>query len=407
MSRRVPLFALVAACGISSAGLAMTLIAIPWFVLETTGSGTKTGAVAAAETLGLLVSAALGGPVVDRLGPRRVSIGADLVTTVAVGLIPLAHSTIGLPLPVLVGLTFVMGTARGPADTAKQVVLADVIARAGVPVERGTSMAEGAGRIGRMAGAPLAGVLIAAIGPVHVLFADAGALLVSAALVLTLLPATRSTGNPDDGGYLANLREGLRYVRGDRLLQAMIGMLMLTNGIDYGLTGVLYPAYGSQVLHSSALVGLMVTAMGVGALCGTVVYGWIGHRFSRWVTYVTAFSVVGAPRFAVLALEPSPVWLLLALGISGIGSGMLNPILLPVIYRRVPEHLRGRVLSLVVAGALAAMPVGTLVAGVLLDGVGLTGVLLVFGGVYLVVTSFPLVFRVWRELDAQPARASE
>jgi Kef-type K+ transport system membrane component KefB len=65
------------------------------------------------------------------------------------------------------------------------------------------------------------------------------------------------------------------------------------------------------------------------------------------------------------------------------------------------------VLSLVVAGALAAMPVGTLVAGVLLDGVGLTGVLLVFGGVYLVVTSFPLVFRVWRELDAQPARASE
>jgi len=77
-----------------------------------------------------------------------------------------------------------------------------------------------------------------------------------------------------------------------------------------------------------------------------------------------------------------------------------------VIYQRVPEHLRGRVLSLVVAGALAAMPVGTLVAGMLLDGVGLTGVLLVFGAVYLVVTSFPLVFGVWRELDAQPARAS-
>lgn len=406
MNRRVPLFALVAASGISSAGLAMTLIAIPWFVLETTGSGTKTGAVAAAETLGLLMSAALGGPVVDRLGPRRVSIGADLVTAAAVGLIPLAHATVGLPLPVLLGLTFVMGIARGPADTAKQVVLADVIARAGVPVERGTSMAEGAARIGRMTGAPLAGVLITAVGPVHVLFADAGALLVSASLVLCLLPATRTAANPDDGGYLAKLKEGLRYVRGDKLLRAMIGMLMLTNGIDYGLSGVLYPAYGTQVLHSSTLIGVMITAVGAGALFGTIVYGWIGHRFSRWATYLAAFAVVGAPRFAVLALEPSPVWLVPALALCGIGSGMLNPILLPVIYQRVPEHLRGRVLSLVVAGALAAMPVGTLLAGMLLDSVGLTGVLLVFGAVYLVVTSFPLVFGVWRELDAQPARAS-
>jgi MFS family permease len=400
VNRRLPLPALVAACGISAAGVAMTLIAIPWFVLQTTGSGTKTGLVAAAETLGLLVSAVLGGPVVDRLGPRRVSIGADLVTTVAVALIPLAHATAGLPLPALVGLTFVMGVTRGPADTAKQVVLADVVKHSGVPPGRGASMTDAATRAGRMIGAPVAGVLIAAIGPVDVLFADAGALLTSAALVLALLPAVPLTAKT--GGYLANLREGMRYVRGDRLLRAMIGMLVLTNGIDAGLGGVLYPAYGTQVLHSSVLVGAMVTAVGVGAVCGAIVYGWVGHRLSRWATYVTAFAIVGTPRFALLALEPSPGWLLPALALCGFGSGMLNPILLPVIYQRVPENLRGRVLSLIVAGALAAVPVGTLLAGILLDGIGLTGVLVAFGAAYLVATSFPVVFRVWRELDAVP-----
>src|SRR5205823_3882684 len=98
------------------------------------------------------------------------------------------------------------------------------------------------------------------------------------------------------------------------------------------------------------------------------------------------------------------------LGLTGLGSGLLNPILLPVIYGRVPEHLRGRVLSLLVAGALTAIPVGTLLAGVLLDGIGLTGVLLTFGLVYLVAALFPLVFRVWRQLDTPvaepvPARA--
>ncbi|MEC3979354.1 MFS transporter [Amycolatopsis sp. H20-H5] len=401
MSRRVPLFALVAASGIASAGLSMTLIAIPWFALQSTGSGTKTGLVAAMEVLGLLLSAVLGGPLVDRLGPRGVSVGADLLTTLAVGLVPLAHATVGLPLPGLLALTFLMGACRGPADTAKQVLLAQVVELVGTPAGRAASLVEAANRIGKMIGAPLAGALIAFVGPVNVLFADATTLLSSATLVLLLIPAAARVAGEKTGGYLADLGEGLAYVRRDRLLLAIVGMLMLTNGLDTGLSGVLYPAYGSEVLHSSALLGVMVTALGAGAVLGSMLYGWIGHRFSRWGTYVVCFLVEGAPRFALLALKPSPVVLLIGLGVAGLGSGLLNPILLPVVYERVPEHLRGRVFSLLVAGALAVIPVGTLLAGVLLDGIGLTGVLLTFGAVYLVATTFPLVFRVWRQLDAR------
>ncbi|ANN17661.1 MFS transporter [Amycolatopsis orientalis] len=396
---RVPLGALVAAAGISSAGVMTTLIAIPWFVLQSTGSGTKTGLVTAAEVLGLMVAALLGGPIVDRVGTRRASVCADLLTTVTVLLIPLAVSTTGLGLPGLIALSFVMGVSRGPADTAKQVLLAGVAELGGIRMSRGASAVEAAMRTGRMVGGPAAGALIALIGPIPVLFVDAGALLLSAALVFTLIPTAAGPPRSTSDGYLKELREGLGYVKRDAVLRALVGMLMLTNSLDFGLIGVLYPAYGDQVLHSTALVGAMITAVAAGGLLGSALYGWIGHRFSRRSAVLAAVAIEGAPRFALLALKPTPVVLLAGLVVAGIGAGALNPILLPVVYERVPEAVRGRVLSLLVGGVLAVMPLGSLAAGLLLDGIGLVGALAIFGGVYLIATSFPAVFRVWRGLD--------
>ncbi|WP_409491413.1 MFS transporter [Amycolatopsis sp. cmx-11-12] len=396
---RLPLGALVAASGISSAGVMMTLIAIPWYVLQSTGSGTKTGLVTAAEVLGLMVAALLGGPIVDRVGARRASVGADLLTTVTVLLVPLAVSTTGLSLPGLIALSFVMGVSRGPADTAKQVLLAGVVELSGIRPSRGASAVEAAMRTGRMVGGPAAGALIALIGPVPVLAVDAGALLVSAALVFSLIPAAAGPPRASSDGYLKQLREGLGYLKRDRVLRAMVGMLMLTNSLDFGLLGVLYPAYGDQVLHSTALIGAMITAVAVGGLLGSALYGWIGHRFSRRSAILVAVAIEGAPRFALLALEPAPVVLLAGLAVAGIGAGALNPIVLPVVYERVPEAVRGRVFSLLIGGVLAAMPLGSMAAGLLLDGVGLVGALATFGGLYLIATTFPAIFPVWRGLD--------
>ncbi|MEW2624084.1 MFS transporter [Streptomyces sp. NPDC048106] len=402
MTNRLPLLTLVGVSAISSLGLAVTVLALPWFVLQSSGSGADTAAVAVAETLGLLLSAVFGGPLVDRLPARAASVGADASTAVAIGLIPLAHLTVGLTLPLLLLLALLAGLTRGPADTAKQLLLADVLRRVGTPVERGTGAIEAARRLGTMAGAPLAGLLMAATGPVPVLAADASALLLSAVLVGLLVPAHRPavSGGPASDGYLASLAAGFRGLRRDRLVRAMVGMLLLTNAMDGGLNSVLYPAYGQRVLHSSALLGTLLTTAGAGALAGSALYGRIGHRLPRRAVFVLAFTLVGPPRFLLLAWAPPPAVLLPALAVCGLGSGVLMPLMTTVAYQRVPERLRGRVFGLVVAGALAALPVGTLAAGLLLDRIGLTGVLAAFGCCYLVVMLFPLLFPVWRELDA-------
>ncbi|MFI5761881.1 MFS transporter [Streptomyces sp. NPDC051563] len=407
--RPTPLAALVAASGISSLGMAATLVAVPWFVLHSTGSGTRTGLVATAEVLGLLCSAVLAGPVVDRLPVRATSVGADLLTAAAISLIPLLHSWDALSLPVLIVLVFLVGAGRGPADTAKQLLLPAAMERAGVTAERATGCVEGARRIGMMAGAPLAGLLISTVGPVRTLYADMAAMALCALLLAALVPVAppaRQAGGAPGGSYAGELRFGVAQLRRDRLLGAMVGVLMLTNALDGALNGVLYPAYGTQVLRSSALFGAMITSMGAGALLGAALYGWAGHRLPRRAVFVGAFVLVGAVRCAALAAEPRVPVLLAALALSGIGSGVVGPLMMSVAYERVPEEVRGRVFGLLVAAALAATPLGMLGAGLVLDVSGLVAALLGTGALYLAVTLAPLVFPVWRELDSRGSGAT-
>src|SRR5699024_6860166 len=161
----------------ASLGSAMTAVAIPWFVLATTGSGSQTGLVAATQAIGRLVSLALSGPWTDRYGARRMSVLTDLGTAAAIALIPVAHLTVGLSLPALLALAFAIGLGRSPARNAKTVLLPEVMAVSGTRTERATSALETAINLGIMLGAPLGGLLIALVAPTGVLFVDAGLLL--------------------------------------------------------------------------------------------------------------------------------------------------------------------------------------------------------------------------------------
>lgn len=111
-SRR-SLYGLPVTSVISVAGTRISAIAIPWFVLTTTGSPTKMGLVTLFEMLPYVVVKALGGPLIDRRGPRPVSISANVISAVVAGLIPVLHLTGQLSFPVLLVLVAVLGTVKG------------------------------------------------------------------------------------------------------------------------------------------------------------------------------------------------------------------------------------------------------------------------------------------------------
>src|SRR6185295_16107557 len=99
--RRIPLYGWLTAEATSLLGTRISMIAIPWLVLTTTGSPTQTGLVAVAEITPMVLLKGFGGPLDDRVGPRRIAITADTLSLVVVGLIPLLHYSGALTFPFL------------------------------------------------------------------------------------------------------------------------------------------------------------------------------------------------------------------------------------------------------------------------------------------------------------------
>src|SRR5215212_8294597 len=232
--QRTPILALLGANAVSETGNVLAFVAIPWFVLQTTGSVTKTGVVGGAFLLAAVVAGVVGGPVVDRLGFKRASIVADLAGAVTVALIPLLYYTTGLAFWQLLVLVFLGGFLDAPGHTARQSLVPDLAGRARMRIARANAAFQGIQHASFLLGPPLAGVLIAVFAPSNVLWIDAATFVVSAALVSTLVPSLAPRpGTTAElrhaGGYLAELAEGITFIRRDRLVFWMFGIGIVAN----------------------------------------------------------------------------------------------------------------------------------------------------------------------------------
>lgn len=396
---RRPLLGLLGANAISISGNVLTVLAIPWFVLQTTHSATRTGVTAAVSTLPIVLSAAFSGTVADRVGLRLTSIGSDLVSAAVVVTVPLLHATVGIEFWQLLGLVFLRGFFTTPGETARSALLPDLVEPAGTTLERAMSGYDAVARGARMVGAPLAGVLIATIGAPNLLFVDAATFVVSALVIVWLVPRPERTTARERAPYLHDLRAGLRCVAADPMIRAVTVMCMMTNMIDAGMGSVLLPVHAERVLRSAQAFGLIVGVSGGSALAGALAFGAWGGRLPRRRTFLVAFILCGMPRYAVLAVRAPLLAILLVCAIAGFASGSLNPIMDTALLEQIPPGMRARVWGVVYAGCTAAMPLGALFAGLAIANLGLAPALWAFGGAYLAVTLWPAFGTAWDGLE--------
>ena len=125
--RRAPLYALYVADVVSLAGNAVAQLAIPWFVLTTTGSAALTALAVFLNFLPLVIGGFFGGVIVDRLGFRTTSVVADVASAAAVAAIPLLHSTVGIELWQLMTLVFLGALLDAPGATARAALIPDLV----------------------------------------------------------------------------------------------------------------------------------------------------------------------------------------------------------------------------------------------------------------------------------------
>ena len=382
----LPLYALFTANTISLVGNVFSLIAIPWFVLQTTGSAAQTGVTGFFAIAPAVLAGFLGGTLIDRLGYKRTSILADLASGITTAMIPLLYFTVGLEFWQLLTLVFLGALLDAPGNTARSALLPDLAKQAGMPIERVTSLTHVIERGSRLIGAPLGGFLIGIIGTENVLWLNAVSFFVSAGVIGLIVTAPETAKKEaKSANYFGETRDGFRFILNDKLLLSIVVMVMLTNFLDTIFWGVVRPVYVKEVFGEALNLGLLIAVNGGGAVIGGLLFAAIGHRLPRHGTFVVAFMLAGM-QFWVYALRPPFIVLLAANLITSIGAGPLNPIIGAVQFERIPADMRGRVIGAITAGAWLAMPLGMLLGGMWTDSYGTSPLLIGLGVTYFLTT---------------------
>nr|BFD88545.1 hypothetical protein StreXyl84_79460 [Streptomyces sp. Xyl84] len=178
-----PLGGVLAAMAVSLTGTRISAVALPWFVLVTTGSATQTGLVAFCEMTPYVVVKAFTGPLVDRIGPRVVSWTTDLASATAAAAVPLLHALHLLSFPLLLALVAMIGAVRGPGDLAKEVMVPEAAERGRVPLERATGLSGVTERLASTVGPAAGGSLVALLSPLTGLVVNAGCFALGSVII--------------------------------------------------------------------------------------------------------------------------------------------------------------------------------------------------------------------------------
>ncbi|MFD8798536.1 MFS transporter [Streptomyces atroolivaceus] len=358
---------------VSALGTQMTMLALPWLVLETTGSATRAGLVFAVQVLPMALLGFAGGEVIQRLGARRTMVVSDLARAPVVALIPLLQTIGALNLAVLVAIVAALGALAVPYHAAQRVLAMELLSPHARSLARANSALTGVQHGSAFAGPALAGALIPLVGTTSVVWLDAATFAFSGLLLLRRVPA----GGGGAGGSAAGPRglwAGVRHLCGDWFLsRAMLSTVVF--GLMLRTLMITMPVLAFARFEGDARVGgLLIATLGAGGLVGSVAAYVLAARVAPVRLACTALVCVALPLWTLLVPVPASV-LVVAVGLSSAAAPLANAPLMGLLSARLPDGFGPKVLQAVVTISTLAGPLGFLAAGVVLDRAGVAAAL--------------------------------
>lgn len=274
-------------------------------------------------------------------------------------------------------IVFALGAFTSPHFAAGRVVLTETLGEDERLVSDANAFLQVATRSTLLFGPVLAGVLIGVIGAASVLIVDAATYVVSAVLIAGFVPGRARVEPAEDArGVLA----GLRFVVRDRLMRTWTGAIAVGDAAWNALFAAL-PFYAFTRYDGDArLAGALLACFGVAAVAGNALSFRIRRRLDGPRLIAIGVLFQAAPLWLLLAAGPA--WIVaLALLLSGIANGIVNPSLHALLTMRPPVGLRTQALSAELTVVSLAGPAGFLIAGPVLDQYGVAPVFLAVAAV--------------------------
>lgn len=401
---RIPI-AYLASYVLSLLGNSIAAVALPLIVLQSTGSPLGAGTVAAATAIPALLAGLFMGVVIDRINRRTSSVVADVISAAAIAALPLVDLVTDLDISwfVLFGILGSLGDV--PGMTARETLLPAIVRHGRISAERILGLREGLGAVAFLLGPAVAGVLVTVFEGSTVLWITAATSAAAALVTLLIpravgrLPGDTPPATPSARQVAGELRDGWTALIRSPFLVSLTVIGMVTAVVLAALQGLLLPVYFVSI-DSPGLLGLVLSALAVGVLVSGFGYAAFGARGRRRAWFLAGL-LVSTAGVAVLLTLASPPIVFLGAALLGLGSGLLSGPLGVLTIERVPESLRGRILSTQNAVTTAAPAAGILGTGALVETTNLGVASLALGAVWLLAVVVAVAARSLRNLEPE------
>lgn len=371
---------------VNLAGTTMAPVALAFGVLGVSSSAGALGAVLAARMIAVVALLLLGGVLADRFSRRLLIQGANVLSGLTQAAIAVLLLTDSAQLWHLVALSAVNGIASAASMPALAGIMPQLVPADQLQEANALNEFTRAGLL--IIGPSVSAGLVITIGPGWALLIDAVTWLIAAAMLTQVrLPAPAARR----GSMLAELRLGWDYFRRTTWLWLTVVILGILNTVEEGGFKILGPVRAIETDLGESGWGLILSAQALGAFVATIVL--MRRRIERpLVAGMIGVAVFGLPML-VMGLWPTLPAMLVAAVVSGMGIVTYSLAWHVAMQENVPEEMLSRAYSYDQLGSFAAIPIGQLSVGPLVEVFGAETVLVTAGLAFIVLALLPLLNR--------------
>jgi MFS family permease len=346
------------------------VVALPWFVLSSHGGTVLLGTVLACYGVPRTALIPLGGILADRIGPRRLMLGADVarcLLTVALTVLAARHLA---SLVWLAPVAALLGAGEGLFMPASFAIMPSLLPAGSL--QAGNAINSAAVQVGTVLGPALGGTLVATSGPVPAFAIDAASFAVSAAALWLMRPPPAVPAPAEAAGAAAGEQAAppsvWRLLRGSVFFRRVLLISVLANLTFAGTFEVALPAL-AHAHYGAGGFGTLMACLGIGSVAGTLVAA--RRLTSARPMVVASAAFIGAGVFVALMpfLGGLPGAALAAL-LFGAGIGFGDIIVITLIQQWSPPDMLGRVMSMIMLASLGIFPVSVAISGLLVRALG-------------------------------------
>ena len=370
---------------ISQLGSQVSLLALPFVAITLLHATTfEVGALTAVEFAPFLLFGLPAGAIVDRLRRRPVLVFCDVGRAVALASVPIAYAFDVLTYAQLLAVVFTTGTLTVFFDVAYQSILPALVERD--QLADGNAKLEISRSAAQLAGPGVGGVLVQWIGAATAVVADAVSFVLSAAFIFGIrAPEPPVARAEETSGRLRSLggeiKEGLRYVLGHRVLRLIAGSTATANLFGSMSLAVFLLYANRERGYSAGLIGLVFSLSNLGVLVAALSAGRVTRAIRLGPAIATGMGVsaIGLLMIGLAPVSHALAWFIAAYLLFGFGGTLYNIDQVSLRQAITPDRMQGRMNASMRFMVWGTMPIGSLLGGLLGTVLGLRPTLLVAG----------------------------